>query len=189
MILGTVELATRRDHLRAGADNAAPLRIATHHEAVDVMQEDERNQVLIAVHDEARRLFRTLGINHAAELNPLFPRLAGMRLVGLLVGDDPYREATDPAISAKHRLAVIRLVFVEFRTVDQPGNHLVHVVAVACTLRRIGIEQGIQFLRRKLGRILLRIVGRPVERRPGSMAQPGRPEIEAGPGTGGHWVP
>jgi hypothetical protein len=42
-----------------------------------------------------------------------------MRLMGLLVGDNPYREAADPAVPAKDCLAVIRLVFVELRTVDQ----------------------------------------------------------------------
>jgi hypothetical protein len=70
------------------------------HEAVDIVKKDERNQILIAVHDEARGLRSTLGIDHAAKLDPLLPRLAGMRLVGFLIGDNPYREAANSAISA-----------------------------------------------------------------------------------------
>ena len=40
------------------------------------MQKDQGNQALIAVHDEARSLFRALRIDHPSELEPLFPRIA-----------------------------------------------------------------------------------------------------------------
>ena len=53
-----------------------------------------------------------------------------MRLVGLLVGHNPYRKAAYAPIPAENCLAVIRLVFVELRTIHKPGNHFVHVVAV-----------------------------------------------------------
>src|SRR5207237_8218741 len=58
-------------HLRSRFDDATPLRIPSYHEAVYIVKEDQRNQILIAVHDEARRFFRRLRVNHSAELNPL----------------------------------------------------------------------------------------------------------------------
>lgn len=39
------------------ANDALLFAIAAHHEAVDVLQENDRQPVLIAVHDEAGRLF------------------------------------------------------------------------------------------------------------------------------------
>ena len=45
-----------------------------------------------------------------------------MRLMGLLVGHNPHREAPDPRITANHRLAVIRLVLVKLRTVDRASE-------------------------------------------------------------------
>ena len=37
-------------HLRSRFDDASPFCIAAHHESVDVVKEDERDQVLIAIH-------------------------------------------------------------------------------------------------------------------------------------------
>ena len=68
-IFGHHGIGDRVHHLGAGADDAAPLGVAAHHEAVYVVQENQRNQVLVAVHDEARGLVGALGINDAAELD------------------------------------------------------------------------------------------------------------------------
>src|SRR4029077_12526287 len=52
-------------HFGAGADNAAPLGIFANHEAVDVVQKNKRDAVLVAIENEARGFFRGLGVNHA----------------------------------------------------------------------------------------------------------------------------
>ena len=59
------------DHFCAGADDAAPLGVVADHEAVDVVQENQRDEVLIAVQDEARGFFGGLGVDDAAELDAL----------------------------------------------------------------------------------------------------------------------
>ena len=55
-------------HFRARLYDAAPLGVAADHESVDVVQKDQRDQVLVAVHDEAGGFFRGFGVNHAAKL-------------------------------------------------------------------------------------------------------------------------
>ncbi len=126
MILGTTRGADRRNHLRAGANDAGPLRIFADHESVDVVQEDQGDQVLIAVHDEAGRFLRALGIDDAADLDPFRPADGPMAtrliLVDLLVGDDADRVAADARIAAKNGPAEIRLVLVELASDRQGGR-------------------------------------------------------------------
>ena len=116
-------------HLGAGADDAAPFRLLAHHEAVDVVQEDERRQLLIAVQDEARGLFRRLGINDPAKVDALFARPVGGDLdVLFLIGDNPYGPAADARVAAKHGLAVFGAVFLERARVHDPRDDFPHVV-------------------------------------------------------------
>jgi hypothetical protein len=50
--LGHDRVAHRVDHLGAGADDAGLLAVAPDHEAGRVVQEDQRDLALVAVHDE-----------------------------------------------------------------------------------------------------------------------------------------
>ena len=68
-IFGTTLVRDRRNHFCAGANNAAPFGVFADHEAVHVVEEDEGDEVLIAVHDEAGGFLRALGIDDAADFD------------------------------------------------------------------------------------------------------------------------
>ena len=116
-------------HFCSGADDSAPLSLFTHHEAIDVVQEDQRHQVLVAVEDKPRGFFGGLGVDNAAELDP---PLAGARRDSLhvffLVGDEAYGPAADARVAAQQRLAVLGAILFKSAAVDDPRNHLPHVV-------------------------------------------------------------
>ena len=77
------------------------------------MEEHQRNQILVAVHDEACRLLRRLGVNYAAELEALVPFVIGLLRMQLLVCDDAHGKSANAGVTAYQRLAVFRLVLVE----------------------------------------------------------------------------
>ena len=166
--------ADRGNHLCAGANDARPLRILAHHEAVDVVQKDQRDQILIAIHDEAGRLLRALGIDDAADLNAFGAGCRahgdGLILVGLLIGDNADGVAADARIAAQNGAAEVRLVFVELAAVDEARNHLAHVVDVACAGR--GIQQAVDISRRETSarRAAASICGRAKTLRRGQLA-------------------
>src|SRR5262249_40610100 len=110
--LGDYRVGNRIDHLGPGTDNAAPFRVAAHHEAVAVVQKDEGNQVLVRIHDEARRFFRRFGVDHAAEFDALFALVADGLLMHFLIGYNADGEATDAGIATKYGLAIFGFVFV-----------------------------------------------------------------------------
>ena len=58
----------RVDQLRPGLDDAGLLGVAADHEAVDVLEEEDRHARLVAVHDEARGLVGGIDVDDAAEL-------------------------------------------------------------------------------------------------------------------------
>ena len=64
----------RVHHFGASADNATPFRILAHHEAADIVEEDQWDEMLVAIENEACGFFRGFGIDHAAELDALFAR-------------------------------------------------------------------------------------------------------------------
>ena len=91
------------DHFCAGADDAAPLGVFADHEAVDVVQENQRDAVLVAVEDEARGFFGGLGVDDAAEFDALLVGAAGERVdVFFLVGDDADGPAADARVAAEN---------------------------------------------------------------------------------------
>ena len=119
-------------HLCAGADDAAPLRILADHEAVDIVQENQRDEILIAVHDEARGLVGALGVDDAAEFDAFFAGVPGAD-----TGDCFFWLATMPTAQPPMRaypqstVGRIRLVLVELAAIDDARDDLVHVVDVA----------------------------------------------------------
>ena len=131
-------------HLRSRLDDATPLGIAAHHEPVHIVQKDERDQILIAVHDETRSLFRGLGVNNAPELDALVAFVIGLLRVKFLIRHDPYREASNARVAAKHGLAVFGLVFVKAAFVDNPRDDFLHVIRT----RRRSIIGAIDFFGR-----------------------------------------
>ena len=121
-------IRNRVHHLRARLDDAAPLGIAAHHKSVHVMEKNQRNQILVAVHDEARRFLRRFGIDHATELDPLVAFVVRSLRVQFLVGDDSHGESANARIAADQRLAIFRLVFVEAAAIEHARQNLFHVV-------------------------------------------------------------
>ena len=151
----------RIHHLGAGADNAAPFRVGAHHESVDVVQKNQGNQILVAVHDEARRFLSRLGINHSAKLYPPFALVRDGLLMRLLVGHNPHREAADARVTAEQRFAVIRFVFVEAAAVHQARQNLFHVVR-ACGIGFVDPINLLSRIERRLGFLAIKGRGAPI---------------------------
>jgi hypothetical protein len=86
--------------------DAAALGIRAHHEAGDVLQEQDRHAALVAELDEVRALQRGLREQHA------------------VVGQDADRQALYVAEAAHQGGAVQRLELVEFAAIDQAGDDL-----------------------------------------------------------------
>src|SRR5215475_3523546 len=121
------------------------------------MKEDNWNQVLVAVHDEASGFFRRFGVDHAAKLNPLAALVVSRLRMQLLVGNDSYSEAADASISAYQGLPVLRLIFIEFAGVRDAGDDFFNVVGAS----RRGIVNSVDLLGGKRGRNrLLSVPGR-----------------------------
>ena len=108
------------------------------------MQKNQGDQILVAVHDEARRLFRRLGINDPAKFNPSLALVRDGLLVRLLIGHDSHSKAADARVPAEQRLAVVGLVFVEAATIYDPRQNLFHVVRTG----GVGFVNPINLLRR-----------------------------------------
>src|SRR5579863_1836758 len=92
------------------------------------MKEDEWNQILVAVHDEAGGLLRGLRVDYAAELDSLMAFVVGLLRVQFLVRYDPDGKAADASIATDQRFTVFRLVLVETATVEYAGQNFFHVV-------------------------------------------------------------
>src|SRR4051794_36146881 len=96
--------------------------LSAHHEARDVLQEQQRNAALAGELDEMRAFDRALAEQHA------------------VVGEDRDRDAPDVGEAADEGRAVKRLELVELAAVDDAGDHLMHVVRRANVLRDDAVE-------------------------------------------------
>ncbi len=114
--LGHHAVGDHVDQLGAGANDAGLLGIAADHEAVDVLQENERHAALIAIHDEAGGLVGGVDVNDAAELQA--SRWAASRACRWLA-TTPTGHAAQPAVAADERLAKLGLVFIEGRFIEK----------------------------------------------------------------------
>ncbi len=131
----------------------------------------ERDEVLVAVEDEARGFVGAFGIDDAAELDALFAGVAGLRLVLLLVGDDADGKAADARVAAEDGAAVVGLVLVELGAIDETRDDFMHVVGVAGGACGIGIDEGVEIFGGILRRVLLRVEGGAIEGGAGGMAE------------------
>ena len=93
--------------------DAAGLVVAAHHEAGDVLQEDQWDLALAGQLDEVRALQRAFGEQHA------------------VVGEDRDAIAPDAGEAADQGRAAERFELVEIRAVDDAGDHLAHVIGRA----------------------------------------------------------
>src|ERR1700688_2530594 len=130
------------DHFCAGANDAAPFGVLADHEAVYVVQKNQRDAVLVAVEDEAGGFFGGFGINHAAEFDAFLVGAAreGMD-VFFLVRDDADGPATDARVAAEQGFAVLGAIFVELAGVHDAGDDVTHVVLLA----GVGGEDAVNF--------------------------------------------
>jgi hypothetical protein len=92
------------------------------HEARDVLKEHERDPPLAAQLDEVRALEA-----RRAEQDSV-------------VRDDPDGEALDVGEAADERLAVPCLELVQLRSIDQPRDHLAHVVRLTGVRRDHAVQ-------------------------------------------------
>ena len=83
--------------------------MAPDHEAGDILQKNDRQPCLVAIHDETRRFIGAIGINDTAHLDALLFR-AGLET---LICDDAYGSPVDARIRSHNCLAVIRFVFID----------------------------------------------------------------------------
>ena len=121
VILGTTELATALTIFAPSLMMPPRSARRADHEAGDVLQEEERDPLLVAELDEAGALVRRIGVDHAADLE-LLVLGAESGLVDhdrALVGDDADGAPGDPAGAADQGLAIVRLELVELRVVEQ----------------------------------------------------------------------
>src|SRR4051812_25363209 len=102
----------RLDHLGAVLDDAAALGLGADHVAGGVLQIDDRRALLAAQLDELRRLDRALGGDRA------------------VVADERHRLALDLGPAADRLLIIEALELEEVRAVDQPRDHLAHIVRI-----------------------------------------------------------
>src|SRR6266481_5432229 len=138
---GDHAVGDRVDHLGAGADDAAPLGVFADHEAVDVVQKNERDAVLVAVHDEAGGFFGGLGVDHAAEFDAF---LVGVWGVGgdvfFLIGDDAHGPAAHAGIAAQQGFSIFGAIFLEFAAVHQACDDFAHVVLLGGIAGKDSVE-------------------------------------------------
>ncbi len=110
--------------LGAAANDSAFFCVATDHEPADVLEKNDRQIRLVAVHDEARCFVRAVGINDTAHLDSF---LFGPDLHAL-VGNNSHGPAIDTGIRGHERFAVIGLVFVERIFVDDCRQQIARIV-------------------------------------------------------------
>ena len=92
------------DHLGAVFGDAFGLVFLAHHEAGDVLQEQQRNLSLIAQFDKVRAFLGRLGIKHS------------------IVGKNAHRIAVDMGKAAHQGSAIAGLEFIQFRAVHDARN-------------------------------------------------------------------
>src|SRR5690606_914657 len=97
------------DHFGAVFGDAFSFVLLAHHEAGDVLQEQQRDVALAAQLDEVRAFLRGFAEQDA------------------VVGDDADRVAVDVGKAGDQGLAVVAFEFVEFGAVDNAGDHIAHV--------------------------------------------------------------
>src|SRR6202044_3302464 len=133
----------RVHHLRAGFDDAAPLGVAAHHESIYVVKENQGNQILIAIHDEARGLLGGLGVDDAAELGAFAAFVIGLLRVDFLIGDDADGKTADASVAADDRLAILGFVFIEAAAIEHARENFFHVIGAGGR----GIVDAVNFFR------------------------------------------
>ena len=111
------------------------------------MKKDQGNQVLIAVHDEARTLLGRLRVDHASELDSLVSFMIGLLRMEFLIGYDSHRKAANAGVSANESFSVLRLVLVKAAAIEHARQHFFHVIRP----RRRRIVNSIDFFRSQFG--------------------------------------
>ena len=118
----------RVEHLGAVADDAFGLDLRADHEAGHVLDEHQRDRERVAQVHEARGLVGGVVVEDAAQL------------LGL-VGDDPDRPSAEAREARDDRLRPLALDVEVLAVVDDPADHLVHVIRLA-----VGVRQHVQQL-------------------------------------------
>ena len=143
VIFGTRAQATAVTSLAPSRGDAARLIFAPDHEAGNVLQEEQRDPPLAGELDEMRPLERRLGIEDA------------------VIGEDGDRHAEDPGKAGDQRRAVELLELLELRAVDQPGDHLAHIIGPRQAHRHDAVELGRVVERRRGSATATPDAGRP----------------------------
>ena len=97
--------------------------LLAHHEAGDVLQEQQRDVALAAQFNEVRAF------------------LGGLAEQDTVVGDDAHRVAVDMGKTGHQGLAVVAFEFVEFGAVDDAGNDVAHVELFT----QVGADNAVDF--------------------------------------------
>ena len=125
--LGDGGLAVGVEQFGAAADDAVVLLLGSRQEAGNVHQHDDRHVEAVAGSDEPGGFFRGVDVQAAGEL-------------GRLVSDDADRAAVDPPEPDDDVLRVSGLHLEELVVVEDPGDHLVHVIRLVRRIRDQGVE-------------------------------------------------
>ncbi len=124
------------DHFGAVLDNAGMFAAGANHKSGDILQENERNLFLVAVHDKTGCLVGAVVIDHSAHLDFTFSSFDHLALVG----DDADGPALDAGIAAEDGFAVVFLELLECGIVDDAADDLRHIVGARGVRREEAIE-------------------------------------------------
>src|SRR5262249_53723970 len=94
-------IADSADKFSAGLDDAGAFGVATNHETIDILEKDDWQPILVAVHDKAGGLFGAIDVEHAAKLE----RPVGGANPVALAGDDADGESAESSRAADEGLA------------------------------------------------------------------------------------
>ena len=131
--LGNLGGCDRRDELGAVLGDPGVLVFPAHHEAGDVLEEDERNPAPGAEFDEMGAFERAFGIQDS------------------VARDDADGDAMNMGKPGHERRPVAGLEFVEPGAINDPRDHLPHIIGRSCAGRH-DAEQLLGVIERQLGR-------------------------------------
>src|SRR5690606_12106911 len=132
----TAAVADGTDEFRSRLDDSGTLALPADHEAVDVLEKDERQMVLVAGHNEPRGLLGGFHVQHAPELELIFRIFYPV----MLAGHDAHRVTANARRSTHERLAELRLVFQERIAIHNAFENVAHLVITARIAGKEGID-------------------------------------------------
>ncbi len=125
------------------------------HEARDIVQEHQRNFLLVTDHDEAGRFVSRIGVDHTPKLHFAFTGF----YYEAVVGDDADAPAVDAGVAAEYCLSIFLFEFSKFSVIHQGFDEVVASVGFGAVFGQ-HLHDVIGFLRkRRFGAVKVGLYG------------------------------